>query len=396
MGARALRGIQASGFALDTPLAGIPDLPPALRELVVDARYRAAERVFGTAIARRADVLLLVGGILSAESGPGSRGPWFLLEQFRRLAQHGIPVIWAEVSHELHDWVAANLSLPANVTLLSGESTSRVTLAGQHVALHCRSAGSVVPVEKGVADWNLVLAPSMTVDFSLGNWADYVGQAGPGRALLSEKAFSSGAPQGSGFHEPGAHGCLSFTLTGDEPPRTEFIPTDVVRWAMESVTPASDCSLESLRRDLAHRLGQFPAGHSCDAWIVGWRLEESAHAPLALSHCEKLLAELRQDAFDNGIAAWPGKLEIARTVLQCGSRSDAGDDPARAIWNAARHVLHSPETALDLADLLGDDVSGIPQALRTIPADDRRPAVESHLCAQAVRTLAARSLTALR
>ena len=400
MGARALRGIQASGFALDTPLAGIPDLPPALRELVVDARYRAAERVFGTAIARQADLLLLVGGILSSETGPGSRGPWFLVEQFRRLAQHGIPVIWAEVSHELHDWVASNLSLPSNVTLLSGESSSRITLAGdgalRHVALHCRSAGSIVPVEKGVADWNIILAPSMTVDFSLGRWADYVGQAGPSRALLSEKAFSSGAPQGSGFHEPGAHGCLSFTLTENEPPRTEFIPTDAVRWAMESVPLAPDSSFESLRRDLAHRLGQFPSGHSCDAWIVGWRLEESSHAPLAFPPCEKLLAALCQDAVDNRIAAWPGRLEVGRTVLQCESRTEESDESAQAIWSAARHILSSPETSLDLADLLGDDVSGVPQSLRTVPADDRRSAVESRLCAQAVRTLAARSLTALR
>lgn len=400
MGARALRGIHASGFALDTPLSGLPDLRGSLRDLVIDARYRAAERVFGTAIARGADLLLLVGGILSAETGPGSRGPWFLLEQFRRLAHHGIPVVWAETSHELHDWIAAHVPLPSNVTLLSGEATTRLAVRGaegeQTVALHCRSAGSVVPVEKGTADWNVVLAPSMTVDFSLGRWADYVGQAGPNRALLSEKAFSSGASQGSGFHEPGAHGCLSFTLDHDDPPRTEFIPTDVVRWAMESVPVTRESSLESLRRDLAYRLAQFPAGHSCDAWIVGWQLDDAALSRVEPFTCETLLAELQQDALDNDLAAWPGTLSVSLSPLRGELQFAEGDETQSAVWNAARHILNPADTSLDLADLLGDGVRGVPPLVRTIPAGDRRIIVESLLCTRAVRTLAARSLTALR
>ena len=400
MGAHALRGIHASGFALDTPLAGLPDLPPSLRELVVDARYRAAERVFGTAIARRADLLLLVGGILTADGGPGSRGPWFLLQQFRRLAEHGIPVIWAEVSQELHDWVASNLPLPPNVTLLSGESTTRIPIGrageAQNVAFHCRSAGSIVPVEKGSTDWNIVLAPSMTVDFALGHWADYVAEAGPNRASLSEKAFSSGAPQGSGFHEPGAHGCLSFTLTQHEPPRTEFIPTDVVRWAVESVSVTSETSPESLRHDLACRLEEFPAGHSCDAWIVGWLLDEAAPRAIEILPCERLLAELRQDAADSGLPAWPGKLELRQSPLREDLQVHQGDEAFQAVRHAARQILRSASTPVDLAEFLGNEVQTVPPSLRTVPADESRTQLESLLCARATRTLAARSLTALR
>jgi len=405
MGARALRGIHASGFALDQPLAGFSGLPAPLRDLVIDARFRAAQRVFGTAIARRADLVLLAGGVLSSASGPGSRGPWFLLEQFRRLEAHGIQVVWAEESHDIHAWVRSVASLPDNVTLLSGEATTMI-MAGprnERVALHCRSAGSVLPADKGLADWHLVLAPSMAADAALRQWADYVALAGPSRTLLSETTMASGAPQGTGFHEPGAHGCLSFELASGAAPKTEFIPTDVIRWIDETHRGTAASTVDSLRSHLANRLREFPAGHSCDGWVIRWQLELPAGAPQELARHDRhqeLLADLRQDALENELQAWPAALTLAGAPALASS----ADATHQATWEALESVLpvlsggaanHEPAT-VDLADILGEEVRSVPGALRHLPARDGRRELESLLRAQAARILAAHNLTALR
>lgn len=410
MGARALRGIHASGFALDRPLAGLADLPPSFRDLLIDARFRAAERVFGTAIARGADLVLLAGGILSPASGPGSRGPWFLLEQFRRLAEHGIDVIWAEESHDVQTWIRSVAPLPGNVTLLSGEATALISAgkSQERVALHCRSAGSGIPADKGTAAWHLVLAPSMTVDSGLTRWADYVALAGPIRTLLSESAIASGAPQGTGFAEPGAHGCLSFELAPGSAPKTEFIATDVIRWIDETHSVSADSTYDSLRSELAHRLREFPAGHSCDGWVVRWRLDLSAAASLDLARHDRhqqLLADLRREALESDLTAWPAAVSLSQTAPVATRRPAALQSVEHAVWtafeatsSACRGAVsgNQPVSAIDLADLLGDEVRSVPAAMRLVPADGSRHDLDSLLCAQAARTLAAHSLTALR
>src|SRR5687767_9806051 len=55
------RFLHAGDFALDVPLTAVPGAPASLRELLIDAPYLAAERVFGAAIEERVDFLVLSG-----------------------------------------------------------------------------------------------------------------------------------------------------------------------------------------------------------------------------------------------------------------------------------------------------------------------------------------------
>ena len=94
MSHRPFRFVHASDFHLETPVEGVAEVPDHLRELLLEAPYTAAERVFDTVLAEEAEFLVLSGDILHPpQTGP--RGPLFLAEQFARLAERSIPVYWA-------------------------------------------------------------------------------------------------------------------------------------------------------------------------------------------------------------------------------------------------------------------------------------------------------------
>ena len=88
------RFIHASDFHLDRPLRGLSEVPDHLRGALVDAPYRAAERVFDAAIRERVDFVALAGDIVDPLLA-GPRGLVFLSEQFEKLGAAGIKVYWA-------------------------------------------------------------------------------------------------------------------------------------------------------------------------------------------------------------------------------------------------------------------------------------------------------------
>ena len=64
MSGQHFRFLHAGGFALDQPLAGLAEIPEPLRELLIDAPYLAAQKVFDAAIEERVDFVVLNGDLL--------------------------------------------------------------------------------------------------------------------------------------------------------------------------------------------------------------------------------------------------------------------------------------------------------------------------------------------
>src|SRR5262245_16172482 len=89
-----LRFVHAGDLHLERPLSGVAEVPPHLREAFLEAPYLAAQQIFETALTEGADALLLSGDVVHLDRA-GPRAIVFLLEQFQRLANHGIPVYWA-------------------------------------------------------------------------------------------------------------------------------------------------------------------------------------------------------------------------------------------------------------------------------------------------------------
>src|SRR5262249_12417051 len=111
------RFLHASDFHLDQPLQGLAEVPDHLAELLADAPYQAATRVFDLALAENVDFVLLIGGLVDPHRA-GPRGLRFLSEQFARLAEREITVYWATSASDGRERWPVNLHLPANVHLL--------------------------------------------------------------------------------------------------------------------------------------------------------------------------------------------------------------------------------------------------------------------------------------
>src|SRR5437773_10297684 len=90
---RAFSFVHASDLHLELPPHGLSEIPEHLRDSLLEAPYRAAERVFDLALSEKADFVVLSGEVLDA-SQTGPRGPCFLAKQFQRLRDREIAVYW--------------------------------------------------------------------------------------------------------------------------------------------------------------------------------------------------------------------------------------------------------------------------------------------------------------
>ena len=87
MSGQHFRFLHAGGFLLDQPLAGLTEIPEPLTDLLIDAPFTAAQKVFDAAIEERVDFVVLNGDLLDL-SRPSARAIAFLARQFRSAAEH--------------------------------------------------------------------------------------------------------------------------------------------------------------------------------------------------------------------------------------------------------------------------------------------------------------------
>jgi hypothetical protein len=96
--------LHASDFQLDNPLGGLRWIPEAIEKEVLAAPEEAARRVFDLAIEHQVNMLALTGNLLCPRKS-SARSLSFLSDQFARMHEHGIPVVWATGGTDpLGDW----------------------------------------------------------------------------------------------------------------------------------------------------------------------------------------------------------------------------------------------------------------------------------------------------
>jgi hypothetical protein len=361
------RFIHASDFHLDRPPRGLVEVPEHLRPALVDAPYRAAERVFDAAIKENVDFVVLAGDLLDpAMAGP--RGLVFLGEQFRRLAQRGIGIYWALGRGDRFDALAGSWPLPDGVVQFAEESVERV--------VHCRgdepvaqilgtstqkrkkirlsdfrtSGGGLfaVAVAHGSAD------PQLLARRGIDYWA--LGGEHQRRAVLGEGplAHYCGSPQGRRPQESGAHGCTLVQVDETGRARTVFVPTDAVRYLDEQVAVNESATAEQLHQVLAERVGELAGDPFGPDLLVCWTIVGSKAISAQLRHgrlAADLVARLRSDHALARPSVWTIALE---------GEPPGGIPPERfeeetllgEFLRTVRHYDDNPHEPLDLARYL--------------------------------------------
>lgn len=321
-----LRFIHTADFRLHQPVGGLHEVPQHLHELVMEAAWWSAERVFEAALAERVDFLVISGGaVRPLRSGP--RGLVFLADQFDRLCQHGIFVYWAGGRHDGPENWPAEVKLPQNVVHFPVGSPQPVyhrregvpvaCLVGRSGSGRCRlKTRDFRPDPGGLFSIAVVHGRAKAKSLATGG-IDYWALGGcMARRTLSASpgvAHYPGSPQGRRPRDAGPHGCTLVRVDEGRQTQTTFLPCDVLRWHVERVRiePGMDRKgIEQRLQDRAHGLRQSHAGIDL---LVRWELDGAG----SLSHelrngrlAAELLEMLRAEFGQATPALWSVAIEV--------------------------------------------------------------------------------------
>ena len=279
----AFRFVHASDLHLERPPFGLEEVPAHLREIFVEAPYQAAEQVFETTLSEGADALLLAGDVVDV-SRAGPAAIVFLVEQFSRLADRGIPVYWAGGSVDPPDAWPPSATLPDNVHVFPIGRVEDYELNRNGKTL-ARIQGTSCP-EGGVAPSAgfhrdahglFTIGVAYGTDASAGREGDRVNYMALGgkhqRATVDREpgiAHYCGTTQGRGPRETGQHGCTLLQIDETGHMKSSFVATDSIRWIEDAVEITASTRGEQLEARLEERLDKLQAKHGSVDLLVRW------------------------------------------------------------------------------------------------------------------------------
>jgi DNA repair exonuclease SbcCD nuclease subunit len=311
---------------LERPLYGLAEAPESLRELLIEAPYRAARRVFDAALSENVDLVILAGDVVAPQlSGP--RGLAFLTEQFTRLAERGIAVYWAAGSVDAIDQWSAPIDWPEVVhTFAGGQPRQMVHLQGSEPAARIIGAGYQRGGKIAAGDMRPDPEGLFTIGVAFGRVTpELLKQQRIGYLALGGRhdrftcstgahgAHFPGTPQGRCPDESGPHGCTIVQVDETGRTRTRFIATDAVRWIRERVilqTPVGRGELEEL---LAQRVASLLERVGDLDVLISWRIGGPGLASLPgsrESNSAARLEKLRRRFGTESPVAWSASLVV--------------------------------------------------------------------------------------
>ncbi len=279
------RFLHAGGFLLDQPLAGLTEIPEALTDLLIDAPFSAAQKVFDAAIEERVDFVVLNGDLVDL-SRPSARALAFLLDNFDRLHAQGISIYWACGKLEQpHDWPTAavlpervrqfSVTEPEELSHFRGERPVANIVGRSWHGTSSFQVGEFKTDDDGLP--TIVIANGVSDAQKLGEqMVDYWALGGqPQRQTLgtAQKVIHyAGSPQGRSPDDAGPHGATLVHISAERTIRTQFVPTDAIRWHTEKVAIEDGATLDTVKKLLTDRVKQLRAEADARPLIVTWKL----------------------------------------------------------------------------------------------------------------------------
>jgi hypothetical protein len=281
-----LRFLHAADLHLELPPGGVAEMSDQLRSILVEAPFRAAQRVFDTAIKERVDFVVLAGDVIDPlTSGP--RGLVFLERQFERLASAAVLVYWAgSPLDDFERWQDAWNPGRNVIRFPVGRAASHVhrrgdqplaQLAGvSYTTTQIPAFDQLQPAGQdlfSIAVVHGLLGPELLINRGFDYWA--LGGEHERANLLSGPvtAHYAGTNQGRHTGELGSRGCTLVEVDNQRQVRSRFIPTEAVRYERQKVTIDSTFSEErfgTLLRERAAELASDPFGADLIVdWIIG-------------------------------------------------------------------------------------------------------------------------------
>lgn len=326
--AQAVKFLHASDLHLDRAIRGLAEIPPHLKSVLTNAPYLAAENIFHLAVAEKVDFMLLSGDVLDLDEG-GPRAALFLLTQFERLAERGIPVYWCSGSVDQPDRWPSAAALPDNVTTITSTGFEEFvcTRGGQPIATiygtgyySGRQTLSDLRVREDAAyPIALLHQGKATLNFDIPEiryWA--LGGNHLASIVEHETSFivSPGTPQARCPDEPGPHSCALVRVDAAGKTRVDQIPVDVVRWLPQSLSMAESASDEDIKNLLADRGLKLAVESPEQVGLVEWKFTTTGdyHPRLrSTSWKQMMISWLRTEFGSSAKGLWTTDIEMDAT-----------------------------------------------------------------------------------
>ena len=372
-----LRLVHASDLHLERPPFGLEEVPEHLALALVEAPYRAAEQVFETTLSENADALLLAGDVADVASA-GPPAIVFLIEQFSRLADRGIPVYWAGGSVDAPDTWPPSATLPDNVHVFAVGRVEDYELRRQGKTIariqgtSCRESGEV-PAAGFHRDAHGLFTVGVAFGTSdspgkEGDRVDYMALGGRHQRATVDRepgiAHYCGAPQGRGPREVGPHGCTLVNVDGTGHIKTQFVATDSVRWMEETVEITASTRSEELEKRLDDRLEKLQAKHRGVELLVRWHVRGAGplvHRLRRGALGDEMLAGLRRRYGQRSPAAWSASL-VSESPLSVPAEWYDQETVMGDLLRQFRAFAEDESLPLDIAQFLPEGLAGDPLA----------------------------------
>jgi DNA repair exonuclease SbcCD nuclease subunit len=397
-----MRFLHVADVHLDTSFAGRSD---SVRQRLRDASREAFRRAVDLAIREELHAFLVAGDLFDSDR-LSLRTERFMLDQMRRLGDHGITVVYATGNHD--PGAAPNgprrLGWPPNVHVVSdatprrilvadssGDGVGYVTAAGHASAEERADLSRGFPRPSGELPQVALLhtqvhhsmgaaahhpyAPS-ELSFLLRSGYDYwaLGHVHERQSLSDDPpVWYAGSLQGRTHAERGERGALVVDLSDREAPAVTFHPLAPVRWETLTVDRLESVrSLDALLRQL-----QF-------AWEGERRREGRSGATewmvrVALSGPCPLWSELRSEEDNEHVASelreLLGALEVivssegvhpVLSIREYAARVDVLGEALRLCDSVRRGQARLDLSAGDLAGIGGDDAQTVDEYVRSL------------------------------
>lgn len=282
--AETIKFIHASDFHLDQSISGLIELPSHLIQVLANAPYDAASKVFDLAIAERVDFVLLSGDLFDFESG-NARAAAFLLSQFQRLAEKEIQVYWCAGECDQPDRWPSSIELPENVVTFSssiveqldhrrdGETVARIMASGYDADR--RTGAEFSAPDSQVFNIALTHGDFESTSLNATN-IRYWALGGRHKQSKLEKTGTvvvyPGTTQGRKPKEPGFHGFQICRVDSSGKLRVQSVESDRVRWMPQKVAINEQVNLEELKNELGERALKIMTDTTDQVVLCRWHL----------------------------------------------------------------------------------------------------------------------------
>lgn len=298
--------LHCADLHLDAPFGGLAGTAPsAIRQALRQATFRAFDQVVSLAVTEQAAFVVIAGDVYDSAHHSLYAQIRFT-EALTRAVADGVEVFVAHGNHDpLSAW-EAKLRLPEGVHRFGGDAVECHTVRRRGTEL-ARIYGISFPVREvrenlaarfprrepgpftvGVLHANVGgnpahdnYAPCTLADLEACG-ADYfaLGHVHAPLILRPEApcVVYAGTTQGRSIREPGPRGCFVVRVEDSGQVRPQFVPTDAVRWFLETVEIQDATTLDDLLEELQARREELR--RQAEGRGVIWRLTVTGRGEL--------------------------------------------------------------------------------------------------------------------